>query len=163
MTPPDLSPVSVNASRASVVRLMIPSDANFTGHVFGGAILAEVDRVAFITATRHAKALCVTASFDRVDFIEPVQVGEVVNFDARLTSVGRTSMEVWVRVSAEHVVGGGAHLVGEAYVTMVAVDETGRPTPIPPLALETDEDRRRFEEGRQRMELRRATRAARAG
>lgn len=142
--------------------MMIPTDANFTGHVFGGAILSEVDRAAFITSTHHAKAMCVTASFDRVDFLEPVRVGEVVDFDARLTYVGRTSMEVWVRVSAEALEGGPPRLVGQAFVTMVAVDSDGRPVPVPPLTLETDEDRRRFEEGRQRMEARRRTRALRA-
>ncbi len=149
---------TVDASRASVVRLMVPTDANFTGAVFGGAILSEVDRVAYITASRHAKATCVTASFDRVDFIRPVRVGEVVDFTAQLTYVGRTSMEVWVRVTAEEVLGGPARLAVEAFVTMVAVDASGRPVPVPPLALVTAEDRERFEEGRQRTEARRRTR-----
>ena len=139
---------------------MVPTDANFHGNVFGGEILSEVDRVAFITATRHAKANCVTASFDRVDFIQPVHVGDVVDFDAEITYVGRSSMEVWVRVRSEALSGGAPRLVGEAYVTMVAVDSLGRPTPIPPLRVTTDEERRRFEEGRRRMEERRRTRSA---
>jgi acyl-CoA hydrolase len=149
-----------------VVRLMVPTDANFMGNVFGGVILAEVDRVAYITAMRHSKSQCVTASFDRVDFIAPVHVGEVVDFDAQLTYVGRTSMEVWVQVRAEAGSGGASHLVVEALVTMVAVDPTGAPVAVPPLLLETADERRRFEEGRGRMEARRATRhgpAARAG
>jgi acyl-CoA hydrolase len=153
-------PVSatVRASRASVVRLMVPTDANFTGNVFGGQILAEIDRVAYITATRHAKATCVTASFDRVDFVAPVHVGEVVDFDAMLTFVGRSSMEVWVRVRAEELRGGGPQLVAAAFVTMVAVDDAGTPTAVPPLALETPEERTRFEDGRRRMEERRRLR-----
>ncbi len=159
---PDLTLHTVGASRASVVRLMVPTDANFVGNVFGGQILAEVDRVAYITATRHAKSNCVTASFDRVDFILPVHVGEVVDFDAMLTYVGRSSMEVWVRVQSEALAGGALQLVGEAFVTMVAVDPHGRPAPVPPLVLESDEERRRFEEGRRRMEARRRTRSARA-
>jgi acyl-CoA hydrolase len=150
---------TVAASRASVVRLMVPTDANFTGNVFGGQILAEVDRVAYITATRHAKVTCVTASFDRVDFLAPVHVGEVVDFDASITYVGHSSMEVWVRVQAEAAEGGRRRRVGEAFVTMVAVDRDGRPTAVPPLRLETDEERQRFDEGRRRMEARRQTRA----
>jgi acyl-CoA hydrolase len=147
-------------SRASVVRLMVPTDANFHGNVFGGAILSEVDRVAFIAASRHAKANCVTASFDRVDFIQPVHVGDVVDFDAQVTYVGHSSMEVWVRVRSEALAGGEPRLVGEAYVTMVAVDASGRPTPVPPLALASDEERRRFDEGRRRMEERHKARRA---
>lgn len=152
-------PRTVEHSRSSVVRLMVPTDANFTGAVFGGQILAEVDRVAYVTATRHAKTNCVTASFDRVDFIGPVHVGEVVYFDAMLTYVGRTSMEVWVSVRAEPLTGGKVDLVAEAYVTMVAVNARGRPTRVPPLRPTTAEERRRFEEGRRRMENRRKTRA----
>lgn len=154
----ELSPRTVEQSRATVVRLTIPTDANFTGNVFGGELLAEVDRVAYITATRHAKANCVTASFDRVDFIAPVHVGEVVDFDARLTYVGRSSMEVWVRIRAEALEGGAPRLVAEAYVTMVALGADGRPVSVAPLALATDEERRYFEEGRRRTEARRRAR-----
>ncbi len=154
----DPGQATVRASRASVVRLMVPADANFTGNVFGGAILAEIDRVAYITATRHAKATCVTASFDRVDFVAPVHVGEVVDFDAVLTYVGRSSMEVWVRVHAEALPTGTSGLVAAAFVTMVAVDAAGRPVSVPPLELESEEERVRFEEGRRRMEERRRLR-----
>ncbi len=142
---------------------MVPTDANFTGNVFGGQILSEVDKVAYISATRHAKANCVTASFDRVDFHSPVHVGDVVNFEAELTYVGRSSMEVWVRVHSEAVTGGGPRLVGQAYVTMVAVDPNGRPVPVPRLALQTGEERTRFEHGRLRMEERRRGRAPAGG
>ena len=158
---PELVAAPVSASRASTVRLMVPTDANFMGNVFGGQILSEVDRVAFITATRHAKANCVTASFDRVDFILPVHVGEVVDFDAELTYVGHSSMEVWVRVRSEALAGGEPRLAAEAYVTVVAIDSMGRPVPVPALRLESDDERRRFEEGRRRMEARRRTRTAR--
>lgn len=154
----ETSPGTVDSSRASVVRLMVPTDANFTGAVFGGQILSEIDRAAYITASRHAKAACVTASFDRVDFLQPVHVGEVVGFSAQLTYVGRTSMEVWVTVIAESLSGGPPRRVGDAFVTMVAVDLSGHPVPVPPLVLVSDEDRRRFEEGRRRMEARRQSR-----
>ena len=158
MTIRQVEPASLGATHASVSRLMVPTDANLMGSVFGGQILSEIDRVAFIAAVRHARAACVTASFDRVDFIQPVHVGEVVDFDAQITFVGRSSMEVWVKVRAEDLAGGTTRLVGEAYVTMVAVDATGRPVPVPPLPLRTDEERRRFEDGRRRMEERRRTR-----
>jgi acyl-CoA hydrolase len=137
---------------------MVPTDANFMGNVFGGEILSEVDRVAYIAATRHAKANCVTASIDRVDFILPVHVGEVVEFEAQLTYVGHSSMEVWVRANSEALAGGGPRLVGEAFVTMVALDPTGRPTPVPGLKLDTEDERRRFEQGKRRMEERKRTR-----
>ena len=158
MTVPEPAAATVRESEAAVVRLMLPTDANFMGNVFGGQILSEVDKVAYIAATRHARSNCVTASFDRVDFLRPVHVGEVVNFAARLTFVGRCSMEVWVSVRAEALSGGASRTVGEAYVTMVAVDPSGRPVPVPRLALETDEERRRFEEGRRRTEERRRSR-----
>jgi acyl-CoA hydrolase len=154
----DPSTRTVAHSRATTVRLTIPTDANFVGNVFGGELLAEVDRVAYITATRHAKSNCVTASFDRVDFIAPVRVGEVVDFDAQLTYVGRTSMEVWVRIRAEALEGGEPRLVAEAYVTMVAVGPDGRPVPVPPLTLASEEERSRFEEGRRRTAARRQAR-----
>lgn len=150
-------------TRASVSRLALPTDANFMGHVFGGVILAEIDRVAYVSATRHCGRTCVTASFDRVDFIAPVFLGEVVQFDAELTFAGRSSMEVWVRVHAEPLEGGAPRLVGEAFVTMVAVDRSGRPTEVPALVPSNEAEGRRFEEGRRRMEERRRTRATRAG
>lgn len=156
-------PRTVAESRASVVRLTVPTDANFMGHVFGGVILAEVDRVAYVSATRHSGKMCVTASFDRVDFIAPVHLGEVVDFEACLTYVGRTSMEVWVRITAEELEGGPPRLVGNAFITMVAVDRSERPTEVPELRLTNDEERRRFEEGRRRMEERRRTRPVAGG
>ncbi|EQD41364.1 thioesterase superfamily protein, partial [mine drainage metagenome] len=105
----------------------------------------------------------VTASFDRADFIAPVHVGDLVDFDACLTFVGRSSMEVWVRVQSEPLSGGSPRLVVEAFVTMVAVDAAMRPTTVPPLRLASDAERRRFEEGRVRMEQRRRTRGPRGG
>jgi acyl-CoA hydrolase len=146
-------------SRSTVVRLMVPTDANFTGNIFGGTILAEVDRVAYVAAMRHAGGNCVTASFDRVDFIAPVHVGDLAEFEATLTYVGHSSMEVWVEVRAEDLRGGPRRLVGNAYVTMVALDDSGKPRSVPPLTLSNDAERRRFGEAERRMELRRRTRS----
>jgi acyl-CoA hydrolase len=155
---PEATPGRVAESRATVVRLMVPTDANFMGNVFGGVILAEVDRVAYITARRHAGAECVTASFDRVDFLAPLHVGDVVTFNSVLTYVGRTSMEVSVTVEAERIESAARRSVGQAYVTLVAVGGDGRPVPVRALAVKAGEETRRFEEGRARMEARRVSR-----
>lgn len=152
-------PKPVSASRTHTVRLMLPAEANNLGSVFGGIILAEIDRVAYITASRHALAPCVTASFDRVDFIAPVHVGDVVQFDGQVTFVRRTSMEIWIQVSAERIDAEQPQLVGNAFVTMVAINASGHPIPVPELVVTTDEERDRFEKGRQRMDERRKTRA----
>ncbi len=149
---------TVADSRATVTRLTVPTDANFMGNVFGGVILSEVDRVAYISATRHSGLNCVTASFDRVDFIAPVRLGEVVTFESRITYVGHTSMEIWVQVHAEALAGGPRSLVGNAFVTMVAVGADGHPAPIRELTLTTSEERRLFEEGQARMEARKRSR-----
>jgi acyl-CoA hydrolase len=154
----DMAPRNVAESRSSVVRLMVPTDANFMGNVFGGQILSEVDRVAYISARRHSGQECVTASFDRVDFIAPVHVGDVVEFAACLTFAGRTSMEVWVEIRAEDLTGGAHQVVGNAYVTMVAVDRDGRPVAVRPLTLTTPEEKARFDAGQRRMQERQRTR-----
>jgi acyl-CoA hydrolase len=137
---------------------MVPTDANFMGNVFGGVILSEIDRVAYITATRHCKTNCVTASFDRIDFLRPVHVGQVIEFDAHISFAGRTSMEVTIQARAEALAGGEPYDVVDAWVTMVAVDPSGVPIPVPPLKLRTPEERREFAAGQERMEARRRTR-----
>lgn len=151
---------SVADSRATLARLTVPSDANVMGSVFGGVILDEVDRTAYITAARHCHRNCVTASFDRVDFHAPVHLGELLTFQSELTYVGRSSMEIWVRVDAEDLMSGDTRRVGSAFVTMVAVDKSGRPIDVPPLALRTALERARFAAGKARMEERRRSRLA---
>ena len=155
-----LPPRTVAESRTSVVRLMVPTDANFTGNVFGGQILAELDRVAFVVAGRHSHQNCVTASIDRMDFLAPVHVGDLVEWLAELTYVGRTSMEIWIQVSAEPLQGGSRRRVGEAFMTMVALDGAGHPTEVPPLDLLSEAERRRFAEGQSRAAMRRRSRPA---
>lgn len=153
-------PRTVSDSRMTVVRLMIPTDANFSGSVFGGQILAELDRVAYVVSARHCHRNCVTASIDRMDFLAPVHVGDLVEWLGQLTYVGRTSMEVWIQVTAEALYGEARRKVGEAFLTMVALDDQGRPTQVPRLALTSDEERQRFAEGERRAALRRKSRAA---
>lgn len=144
----------VEHSRVTMTQLMGPSDANLMGSVFGGVVLAAVDKIAYVCATRHAGRPCVTASFDQVDFRSPVKVGEIVTLEASVNTVGRTSLEVGVRVSAEAAEGGPPRHTNSCYVTMVAVDEDGSPVPVPRLRIETPEQYRRHHDAEERRAAR---------
>mgnify|MGYP003342000810 FL=1 len=133
---------------------MFPSDANPAGNVFGGEILKQIDVVAGIVAHRHCRTNAVTASIDRVDFLKPVYVGNALILNARLNAVRKSSMEIEVRVEAEDLIKGTRTLTGTALVTSVALDEDGRPTPVPKLILKTKEERQRFAQGIKRMNKR---------
>jgi len=132
----------------------MPHMANNLGHVFGGVILSLVDRVAAVAAIRHARQPCVTVSVDRVDFHEPIHLGELVVASASVNYVGRTSMEVGVRIEAEHLVTGERRHTNSCYVTFVAIDADGQPVPVRPLLLETEDDRRRHAAAAARRRLR---------
>ena len=144
------------ASRSQVSELLMPQHVNNLGHVFGGVILSMADRAAAVAAMRHARRPCVTVAIDRVDFREPIYSGELVTCSAQVNYVGRTSMEVGVRVEAEDLIAGTRRHTNTCYLTFVAIDEQGRPVPVPPLELETDEDRQRFREAQRRREVREA-------
>ena len=148
-------------SQATLTQLMAPQDANLWGSVFGGVILALVDRVAWLSAARHCERPCVTASFDQVDFRSRIEIGEVVTLSATINTVGRTSMEVGVRVEAEHVAGRDRRHTNSCYVTMVAVDEHFRPVPIPKLIIETPDQYRRYQDAEERRSARLALAAQR--
>jgi acyl-CoA hydrolase len=142
------------ATRVTMTQLMSPQDTNLFGNVFGGVVLAAVDRIAYVCASRHAGRPCVTASFDQVDFRSPIQIGEIVTLQASANTVGRTSIEVGVRVTAEDVDGGNVRHTNSCYVTMVAIDEAGHPVDVPRLALETEDDLRRYHDAEERREAR---------
>lgn len=144
---------TVGASRLTLTQLMLPQDTNPAGHIHGGVILHYIDTAGGIVAMRHCQGNAVTAAIDRVDLLKPVYVGELVHFKASLNWVGRTSMEVGVCVEGENVFTGEMRHTASAYLTYVALDREGRPTPVPPLLLETDEDRRRNAEAAMRQEL----------
>lgn len=146
----DLTPRPMSASRATMTELMMPHMANALGNVFGGVILSLIDRVAAVAAIRHARGPCVTVSIDRVDFREPIHVGELVIAYASVNYVGRTSLEIGVRVEAEDIVTGVRRHTNRCYLTFVAIDENGRPRPVPPVVPETDEDRARYEAAAER-------------
>lgn len=142
--------------------LMMPHMANNMGNVFGGVILSLVDRVAAVAAMRHARRPCVTVSVDQVDFREPIYLGELVTAVASVNFTGRTSMEVGVRVEAENVLSGQRRHTNTCYVTYVAVDERGRPAPVPPVLPETEAEKRRYAAAEARRKHRVKERKSRA-
>lgn len=132
---------------------MTPNDANFLGKVFGGRLLALIDLCAYTTAARYSGEVCVTASFDRVDFLEPIDVGEVVTLHGAVTYTGRTSIEVTIEVTAENIFEKVRRHTNTARVTMVAIRD-GKPTPVPPLSPQTRDEKEKFLQGRARREFR---------
>jgi acyl-CoA hydrolase len=150
--------VKVSDTRTNMPVRMLPQDSNPAGNVHGGVILRQIDLVGGIVATRYAKSRVVTASVDRVDFLDPVRVGEVMVLKSCVNFVGSTSMEVGVRVEAEDMITGETRHAATAYMTFVAMAESGKPGKLPPLLLETPEDQRRFEEAKLRRSVRKEER-----
>jgi acyl-CoA hydrolase len=152
----DLKPRSPKNSEALVSELMMPHQVNNHGNVFGGVILSMVDRAAGVAAMRHSGRPCVTVSIDRVDFKEPIFTGELVTCLARVNYVGRTSMEIGVKVEAENLLTGTKRHTNTCFLTFVAIDSDHRPVPVPPLSLDTESDQKRYREGQRRREVRAA-------
>lgn len=150
--------VKVSDTRTDMPVRMLPQDSNPAGNVHGGVILRQIDLIGGIVATRYAKSRVVTASVDRVDFLTPVRVGEVMVLKSCVNFVGSSSMEVGVRVEAEDMLTGEIRHAATAYMTFVGVDESGKPGKLRPLILESPEDRRRFEEAKLRRSVRKAER-----
>ncbi len=151
---PTMRKKSPSESHAKVIVRMFPSDANPAGNVFGGEILKHIDMVAGIVAQRHCQSNAVTVSMDSVNFLKPVFVGNVLSLNARINYVHNSSMEIEVKVEAEDIVTGIKTVTGTAFVTFITLDENGKPTPAPKLALKTDDDRIKFKEGKIRMDNR---------
>lgn len=145
---------TVHESQHESSELMMPPDANMLGHVFGGVILSMMDKVAAIAAFRHSRSNVVTVSIDRVDFREPIHVGDLVVMKASVNFTGRTSMEVGVRVEAEDLLSGTRRHTNSCYLTFVAIDRNGRPLEIPAIQPETDDEMRRFDAARERRRRR---------
>lgn len=137
-----------------MVEMILPNDANPLGTASGGKIMHLIDIAAAIAAHRHCRRQVVTASFDEMEFHHPVKVGELVILKASVNYVGRTSMEVGVKVLSENPKTGEMRHTASAYTTFVALDDYGRPVSAPPLALEGDEDRRRHAMAQERRALR---------
>lgn len=149
---------SVQDSIVIMAQLMNPQDANVAGNVHGGVIMRLIDNAGGVAAFRHARANVVTASIDRLDFHHPVFIGDFVTLKAGVNFIGKTSLEVGVRVEAENLQTGIKRHTASAYLTFVALDTNGRPLPLPPLLLETDEEKRRNREAKYRREARLAER-----
>ena len=154
----EVAPKSPAESTVTLSQAMGLAHADHMGNVHGGEIMKLIDTAAGIAATRHAGGPVVTASLDQMGFLEPVHVGDVVFVHATVNDVGRTSMEVGVRVEAEEVVSGRRTHTASAYLVFVALDEHGKPRPVPGLAPETEVQRRRQAEAK----IRRESRLARA-
>ena len=145
--------VSYSAVREQVY-MVFPNDLNSNDTVFGGLIMALMDRFAAVVADRHAGGVCVTASVDAVHFIAPARRGDVLLFNASVNRAWHTSMEVGVKVDAQSYDGNNRRHILSAYLTFVALDSSGKPRPVPPLQPETDIERYRYEEAQLRREMR---------
>ncbi|NDD90605.1 acyl-CoA thioesterase [bacterium] len=137
-----------------MTEIVLPGHANALGTIFGGQVMSWIDIAAAIAAGRHARKVVVTASIDALHFVAPIKVGHVVHIKAMVNFASRTSMEVGVRVDSENPVTGESHHTAKAYLTFVALDEHGKPTPVPKVLVETPDEKRRFEQARRRRESR---------
>lgn len=149
----DVQPRPVKHSQTTITELMIPSYANFGGKIHGGILLSLMDKVAFACATKHSQNYCVTVSVVGVEFLQPVEVGDLVSLLASVNYVGRSSMVIGIRVIAENVKLGVVKHTNTSYFTMVAKDENDKPTAVPPLLLEDNEEVKRFLEAMSMREI----------
>ncbi|MEM8999292.1 MAG: acyl-CoA thioesterase [Bacteroidota bacterium] len=137
-------------SRVSITELMLPSHSNFGGKVHGGYILNLMDQIAFACASKHSQSYCVTASVNRVDFLNPIEVGELVTLKASINYTGKTSMVVGVRVESENVTTGTTKHCNSSYFTMVAKGENGNNIAVPGLIVKDKQGMRRFARSKER-------------
>jgi acyl-CoA hydrolase len=145
---------TVAESRSEMTELILPNDTNTLGNLLGGRLMHFIDLVGAMAAYRHARTHVVTASMDHIDFIAPVHVGDLLILKSSLNRAFNTSMEVGVKVWVENTIAGMHRHVASAYLTFVAVDSQGRRVPVPQLAPETSDEKRRFEDAARRRELR---------
>ena len=142
-------------SRTISTRLVLPPDMNNHHTIFGGKIMAYIDEIAAITSMKHAQAPTVTASIDSLDFVSPAVVGDVLELEGIVCATGRTSMAVFVSVYAKNLITGERNLTTKSFITMVAIDENGRPKPVAKVYPETEMEKSLFETAPARRENRR--------
>lgn len=135
---------SIEASQVTLTQLMLPSYSNFRGKIHGGYILNLMDQIAFACASRHSGHYCVTASVNKVDFLNPIEVGELVTLKSSVNYTGRTSMVIGVRVESENINTGEVKHCNSSYFTMVAKDDDNNNVPVPGLLLDSEDSVRRF-------------------
>lgn len=143
----------VSYSKTTMTELMIPSYANFGGKIHGGIILSLIDKAAYACASKHSGMYCVTVSVDNVDFLKPVEVGDLVHLRSSVNYVGNSSLVIGIKVDSENIKTGVKKHTNSSYVTMVAKDENDKPAKVPILILQTKEEVRRFVEAHYRKEL----------
>ncbi|TXD47290.1 acyl-CoA thioesterase [Polaribacter sp. IC073] len=135
---------SIKESQLTITELMLPSHSNFSGKIHGGHILNLMDQIAFACASKHSSNYCVTASVNKVDFLNPIDVGELVTLKASVNYTGRTSMVVGLRVDSENIRTGETKHCNSSYFTMVSKDDNGKSTPIPGIILTNKDEIRRY-------------------
>ena len=145
---------TVRASRVQIAQLMQPEHANNLGNVHGGWIMKLMDEAGALACMRHAQRRVVTVAIDQIVFRQPIRIGDLVIITSEVSYVGRTSLEAEVNVTAENPVTGECTSTNTGYLVYVAMDQEGKPAPVPPLIAETDREKQRMEEGRKRQELR---------
>jgi len=149
-----MDPRPPRLSYTTISEVMMPHMANVLGNVHGGVLLGMMDRAAAVAAIRHARRTCVTVSMDRVDFHEPIHLGELVTMHAQVNYAHRTSIEVGVRVEAENLLTGEKRHTNDSYLTFVAIDDHGRPVAVPPVLPETPEEHERYRQAQERRQRR---------
>jgi uncharacterized protein (TIGR00369 family) len=149
-----LAPKPISASRITISQLMHPEHANLLGNVHGGWIMKLVDEAGALTCMRHAQRKAVTVAIDSMTFRQPIKIGDLVILNAEVSFTGRTSMEAAVEVLAENPVTGEQIHTNTAHLVYVALDDEGRPTPVPSLLAETEEDKQKIEQGQIRQQRR---------
>ena len=151
---PELSPKSPRDSEVVMTQMILPSDANAVNTAFGGKVMEWIDVCAAVAAQRHCRQVVVTASMDDLHFHAPIKVGWTVTLQSRVIAAFRTSMEVGVTVTAENPLTGEKHIATSALLTFVAITADGKRLPVPPLKLETEQEREAFREAEQRRKER---------
>ncbi|MFS0765932.1 MULTISPECIES: acyl-CoA thioesterase [Peribacillus] len=134
----------IQQSRTFLTDLVFPPDTNHHNTIFGGKVMAYVDKIACISAMRHCRKPVVTASSDSFDFLAPIKTGDAINLEAYVTCAHRTSMEVFVKVERENLLTGEKQLTARAFLTMLAIDEDGKPTNVPQVIPETEEEKQQY-------------------
>lgn len=144
---------TVEESQVDISELMLPSHSNFNGKIHGGYILSLLDQIAFACASKHSRAYCVTASVDTVDFLKPIEIGELVTMKASVNYVGHSSMVIGIRVEAENIQTGAIKHCNSSYFTMVAKDQEGNSIQVPGLILKNKNEIRRFAKSIKRRKM----------
>jgi acyl-CoA hydrolase len=146
----DLTPKRAEDSATEMVQVVLPNDANPLGFILGGTVMHLIDIAAAIACHRHTRSLLVTAAVDGLEFLHPIKVGDLIILKSRVTCTFTTSLEAEVEVFSEETLTGQRRMTSRAFLTFVAIDQDGQKRPVPPLIVETDDERRRCEEARAR-------------